>query len=174
MAHQRSRRKRRLARLSARALVAAVAAALAGLAIAGCTETRTLGWTDAASGTRVSSLELPAASGAITVGVELPPGYEAAEEFVQRATVRWGDGERTHTQSGLDRAFRLDPPPGGEGEIELMIGFCESDVKEVCYVDTATLPVRLRATEPPDGEAAADDDAPEAAAALVYAPEAPR
>ena len=158
MALERSRRKRRLARLSTAALLAA----LAGLALTGCTDTRTLGWSDPESGARVSSLELDAGTGAISVNVELPPGYEAADDFVQRATLRSADGEHTDTQSGLDRAFRLERPSAGApaATIELMLGFCKSDVKEVCYVDTATLPVQ------PGGDTGA--------AALVYAPEAPR
>lgn len=138
--------------------------ALTGLAVTGCGQTvRATGWTARDGSTAVSRLELARISAAITVGIELPPGYEAAEDFIQRATLRLPDGEQTDTQSGLDRAFRLELPAGGAntGELEVMLGFCESDRKEVCYVDTATLPVSRR-------EAAGDTET------LVYRPEPPK
>ncbi len=163
MALQRSRRKRRLARLRAAALLATLAA-LAGLALTGCTDTRTNGWSDPESGARVSSFDLDAATGTISVNVELPPGYEAADDFVQRATLRSSDGERTDSQSGLDRAFRLERPSDDASDVtlELVLGFCKSDVKEICYVDTPTLALRWRA-----------DRASQAATrTLVYRPEA--
>ena len=166
MAHERSRRKRRLARLS-------VVAALAALVLAGCAETPTAGWSDPQR-SPIDAIELAPASTVITVSVELPPGYEPADEFVQRATLRSGAEERIDVQSGLDRAFQLSPADGTEeGEIELILGFCESDVKEICYVDTTTLPVRLvdwdgAGTNEPPGRAAGD------AGAVVYRPEAPK
>lgn len=161
MAHERFRRKRRLARLSTTALLALLIA----VALAGCTGAPRIGWVRPGGGAAVTELE--GAWTAITVSVELPPGYEAADDFVQRATLRTASGEQTDTQSGLDRAFRLQPPQaGGEAELELMLGFCESDVKEICYVDVTTLPLRLRA----DGARESDADV----ATLVYRPEAPK
>ena len=171
MAHERSRRKRRLARLSTTALLALLTA----VALAGCTGAPRIGWSLAGGSLAGSSrpdggaalTELEGAWTTITVSVELPPGYEAADDFVQRATLRFPDGQQVDTQNGLDRAFRLQPPQaGGEAELELMLGFCESDVKEICYVDVTTLPLRLRA----DGAREPDADV----ATLVYRPEAPK
>lgn len=166
MAHERSRRKRRLARLSTAALLALLTA----FALAGCTDAPRVGWSRSGSARPDGDApvtELEGAWTAIAVSVELPPGYEAADDFVQRATLRFADGQRVDTQSGLDRAFRLQPPQaGGEAELELMLGFCESDVKEICYVDVTTLPLRARA----DGAREPDANV----ATLIYRPEAPK
>lgn len=142
--------------------------ALVAVATLGCGDTATTGWSDPNGATLASGLELDAGSPAISVAIELPPGYEPADEFVQRATLRSSHGEQTDTQSGLDRAFRLEPASEDAYELELILGFCESDVKEVCYVDTATLAVVVRA--------AADDEAPRSTAvrSIVYRPEAPK
>lgn len=105
-------------------------------------------------------------AGELLVTVELPPGYEAAEEFTQRATLSAGESIATDTQHALARPFRLAVPThGGEdARLELMIGFCRSDVKEICYLDTPTL--RLSVGTPPSPRDASLD--------LVYRPEEPR
>jgi len=91
--------------------------------------------------------ELPSDAPALEVTVELPPGYEAAEEFVQRAALVAGADRYAVERSGLDGPIVVTVPPGidvgTEMNLELLIGFCESTVKDVCYIYTPALAVRV-------------------------------
>jgi hypothetical protein len=137
MAHQRSRRKRRPAQLITSVAVLALTLGSCGAASGGT------GWFATDGGEPLASIAFGPGVREVVVSVELPPGYEAAEEFAQRMTISAGDEAQTDVQSGLARAFRLPLPSdaGGDTAVELLLGFCEADVKEVCYVDTASLAI---------------------------------
>ena len=152
MAQNRLSRERRLASLI-----------IATLVLVSCERTQgdSYGWSvPDGSG----PFELPAGAEALAVVVELPPGYEAAEEFVQRAVLVAGEERYAVERSGLDGPIIVAVPSGigvgSEMDLELLIGFCESTVKDVCYIDTPALTVRV-----------VDEVGPSEPYAVTYRPE---
>ena len=174
MAHQRSDRKRGLASLSALALalrqrlLLAIAVVLAGSVVGGCSQASGPGWyaLSDARGEPEPVTELALRDGeAITVRVELPAGYIPAE-FLQRATLRAGGEEQTSEQFAPESSsfsFRLNPDsgPAGEASLALVLGFCEPEDKDVCYVDMNEIPVRFT-------------DTAQGAVTVLYRPETPQ
>ncbi|MFW6313464.1 MAG: hypothetical protein ACOC2N_06235 [Spirochaetota bacterium] len=87
----------------------------------------------------------------ILLRVELPRGYVAAEDFVQRATLVVCTEARTVVEFELYEPLEIsiDPATWQNEEIglELMLGYCEYDVREVCYIDTPRLNINLQAED---------------------------
>ncbi len=161
MAQNRSGGKRRLAPLITVGILIAIL-----IASCGHEAENRYGWfaPDA-----VETLEVPADASSIVLRVELPPGYVAADDFVQRATVVVGPETRTVTGFELDEPLEIPISPATwhnrDVGLELMLGFCEYDVKEVCYIDTPRLSVNLL----PDLE-----ERPSSDVTIVYRPEPPQ
>lgn len=187
MAHQRSGRKRRLATLrSTPHLTGALlimSAVLLPAFLTGCDEAPGHGWfalPDESDAARPLA-ELRAAAGeAIMVRVELPDGYIPAE-FMQRATLRIGEHERTDelfapeaTSFSFTLPVRVIEDGRRTGEdsaaarLELVLGFCEPEAKNVCYVDMSEIPVSLT-----DTADLTDTDAT-GVQTVIYRPEDPR
>ena len=106
------------------------------------------GWQDSES---QQQIDVPARISELPVHVELDPGYEAAEDFVQRLTVRQGESEYTLSRPDLETPFLVSlDQPSQIAELSLIVGFCESTEKEVCFVETASVtlqPQRERENE---------------------------
>ncbi len=165
MAPKRPGRKRRLASL--------ICAAALLWPLLSCDPTTreagsTAGWFDPEP---VLRLELGETVDTLLVTVELPAGYRAADDFVQRLTLRSGAREVTAERDEFDEPFSV-PVPGPterspDATIEILIGFCPEGVPDVCYVDRSQLPVVWTAE-------AAGEARGSAAVPLRYRPEPPR
>jgi len=105
----------------------------------------------------------------IVLRVELPSGYVGADDFVQRATLVLGPQTRTVTEFDLDDSLEIPISPktwhNGEVGLELTLGFCAYDVKEVCYIDTPRISVNLQ-TDP--------DERLSSGITIMYRPEPPK
>jgi hypothetical protein len=103
----------------------------------------------------------------IVVHVALDKGYEAADDFEQKVFLRIDGATHTRTQSGLDEPFVLPVAKGDSaGQLELLLGFCHSSNKEVCFVDRAVLAIERKGSH---------DNRLEAPSALIsYRPRPPQ
>ena len=161
MAQKRYVGKRRLTPLT----ISLALLALATTILSGCNSSRETGWFAPDS---ITTITVGRNAGEIRVEVELPEGYEPAEEFVQRASLRSGDVVQTDAQTMLERPFtlRLDAPGAQappELSLELLIGFCEPEEKDVCYIDTSSIAV-----------VRSEDSASTRATTITYRPERPQ
>jgi len=117
----------------------------------------------------VETLAVGPNASSIVLRVELPRGYIAADDFVQRATLLIGPEARSVTEFELDAPLEIPIAPAtwhnGEVDLALMLGFCEYDVKEVCYIDTPRLSVNLL----PELDETSSPDI-----SIIYRPEPPQ
>ncbi len=108
------------------------------LTLAACAGGR-YGFTGVEGGDR---LLVDTAGAKVLIQVDLDHGYEAAAEFTQTAVLRIGEDTHTVIQSGLDDPFELEVENGESGgQLEILLGFCHSSEKEVCFVDRAVLAI---------------------------------
>ncbi|MFW5689257.1 MAG: hypothetical protein ACOC1U_06780 [Spirochaetota bacterium] len=165
MAYERPRGQRGLASLTGILLLVLLSAA-------GCSTDAPAGWFAPDGARAVSTLELRPGD-ELAVRVELPRGYVAAE-LVQRASLQVGatvvTGEAVVTD---ERTFVLElaPPKSSlepeEGVLDLVLGFCEPEAKELCFFDMPSLPVRIV-------NGANADETDVGLPILIYRPEAPQ
>jgi hypothetical protein len=121
------------------------------------------GWQDVEN---QEQIDIPAQVTELSLSVELDAGYEAAEGFVQRLTVRQGAAEHDLSLPNLDTPFLISlEEPTEAADLSLVIGFCESTEKEVCFVETATLTLLPQ----PDR----DNEPADSVLALTYRPRPP-
>lgn len=116
----------------------------------------------------VETLSVAPGAESILLRVELPSGHVPADDFVQRATLVVGSGPGTVTEFDIEERLEIPISPvtwqNREIGLELMLGFCEYDVKEVCYIDTPRISVNLLT----DSEEQSSPDL-----TIIYRPEPP-
>lgn len=89
-----------------------------------------------------NGLVLDADAGEIRIQVVLDEGYEAADDFEQKAFLRVNGTTATSMQPSFEEPFVLPVAEGeSSGQLELLLGFCHSLKKEVCFVDRAVLAI---------------------------------
>lgn len=167
MAHERTSSQRRLVTVSRLILIAALATS----ALLACAPDEPTGWL---APEPVGRLVVPAGTRKLEIEVRLPAGFEAAEDFAQRATLRLGPTERMAERTDLSEPFTIDLPsgdswPDGPSTLELMLGFCEPAAKEICYIDIGSIVVEPARDGTPAPSAAGGGDA----FVVIYRPESP-
>jgi hypothetical protein len=119
------------------------------MALVSCSPAR-YGYQAEASDGRV---DVATTSQTLAVEVLLDEGYEAASDFTQRATLTSAGDTVTVTRSDFSEPFDIALPPGPfDGEVELLVGFCNVKRKDVCFVDRSTLIVSRLPDRRPDDE----------------------
>ena len=104
----------------------------------------------------------------ITLQIELDDGYAAAEEFTQRVSLRTSDQEQQIEQADFATPFAFNLEPSfAAGTLELVIGFCNVQTKEICFVANETLELVASSGEAPPQETTRE-------LLLRYRPEPPR
>lgn len=170
MAHERTHSQRRFAAVDRRLVI--VLAALASVGLGACSPSEPTGWL---APDPVERLVVPAGSTELAVEVRLPAGFEAADEFTQRATLRIGETTLTVERADLAEAFRVNLPGdaewgSSEATLEVMLGFCEPTAREICYIDVGVITVEHAPVSP---RGAADEGRDGVPYSVIYRPESP-